>query len=143
MDISLWQKSWQIIKEKYAVSGVSALSEEELTWFILQHIIDETEQNGFLGLMVSDFNFPPHLMVDSWHNIAATDIADLMAGLINILPWDHLPEDEQEKEDLIELWQDIAYTQILHQLEDEFFELLPEAEQNLAELIVKIAHDYQ
>lgn len=142
MDIGLWLPLWELVEARRLELGESNLDDDERLWLYLRRVIDEVEDQGLLGLYCTELAPDPQRLAEFWLQIDAEEMANLFEQLQSMLPNGLAPEDEAERANLIELWQDDAYAKLLAELEDDFYELLPAAEDLLDAVVRRVMEKY-
>jgi|GEM_PF-2235797 len=138
MEIGLWLPVWEMIERRYAEKGLGDLDEDERLWLVLRRAIDEVENDGLLGLFCAAKPPQPRELLAAWLAIGAEDMHNVFERATALLPQGLPPEDDDQCEALIKLWQDDDYAKLVAEIEDDFYELLPQSEELLDEVVKKI-----
>ena len=143
MDIGLWLPIWETVEKRCLKEGYAALDEDERLWLILRRAIDEVEHNGLLGLYCAVLSPQPAELLAAWQAIGAEDMYNVFERATALLPEGLPPEDEEQSEALIALWQNDDYAKLVAELEDDFYELLPETERLLDEVVKRVLENIE
>ncbi|MDO4581251.1 MAG: DUF4375 domain-containing protein [Bacillota bacterium] len=136
MDIAVWLPVWEEIEKKSRAGA--QLSNDERTWYLLRSAIDEVEENGLFGFFCGDYSALSEQVITAWQAVGADEMANIFEQGVAALPNQCAPQNEQEREALIEEFYDEDFRKIFNELDEDFEEILSDSEEMLDKLILRI-----
>ena len=140
MDVGIWLEAWQQVENKFAQGGEEALKQDEWMWLLLRNFIDAVEADGMLGFYAGAAADYLEQTMAALLKIDATEACRILEQINTLFP--ELPLNADERTKVIEGWQDDAYFRLIRELEDQFFELQPQLEEKLDDLVARVLLDY-
>lgn len=138
MDISAWLPLWEKLNVKLKKDGEFALSDDERLWLMLRKNIDDVEENSIIGFYCGEGAHRIGEIIDGWLSIGAEDMANIFERGNSLFINGSPPDNDQEMEELIEIWQDTEYQKIFRELDEDFEQALPASELLLDAVIKRI-----
>ncbi len=138
MDIMMWEPLWQSLIKKKQTHGEHSLSKDERLWLLLRQHIDEVEENSVIGFYCGEDAFLVHDIIDAWQSLGMDEMANIFERGNALFAGDGFPENDAERDALIEAWQDQEYQKIFRELDEDFEHALPQAELMLDQVARRI-----
>ena len=141
MDIAIWWPVWQALNERIAEEGMDTLSQEEQMWLLLRNHLDDVQENGIIGFYLGEYACKIEAMIAAWQQLGVWEMANIFERADLLLPSGGHPADDAEREQYIAIWESDDYHKLFQELETDFEECLPAAEQALGDLLRRILGD--
>ncbi|ASP39686.1 hypothetical protein CHH28_13830 [Bacterioplanes sanyensis] len=121
-----------VIYDKQAEVGYDALSDAEKTVYLLDHLLKEMENGGFVQFVHHDAGGRAEDTLEALERIKAKITHQLMDRLLEFFPERHVPFDEDER---IELFDQIEseHADEIAELDDRFYD----SGENLVEMTLR------
>ncbi|MCR4963769.1 MAG: DMP19 family protein [Firmicutes bacterium] len=138
MDIMIWEPLFRSLSQKKQAQGEHSLSKDERLWLLLRRHIDEVEENSVIGFYCGDQAFYVHDIIAAWQSLGMEEMANVFERGNALFAGGGFPENDEERDALIEAWQDQEYQKIFRELDEDFEQALPRAEVALDQVARRI-----
>ncbi len=130
MDEPWWMASWHALCDKCSSQGYGALSADERVWLNTRELIDDAENGG----LISYFENPsigtlPDCLI-ALETLAASDVKQQVERVTALFPGG-VPLSEDERNEVIDSWDDDETDELLEDVDERLFVLFEELEETL------------
>ncbi len=134
----LWLEEWEALEKKFQTEGYDALTVSERLWHSLHNMIDAMESYGITGLYCSkQVEYLPEIMEDL-ASLGFLDLVDKIEKLNHSFPNHYPPANPDVCCQIIEEMEETSDKKLMEEINDLFFESMPDLETKLDLVIASI-----
>lgn len=120
--------------------GYESLSRDERIWYNVGNLIDEAENAGLLSYYYNQGANHLQDTIKDLKLLKATSVIKILQQINNLFPNGIPPENVNERNKIIESWEDEKTEKLLYKLDGEFEKIIGKLENNLQNVIKRIVN---
>jgi hypothetical protein len=132
-----WQDHWEKLFEKLDAEGYESLTSDERIWFNVRGIIDTIDNGGIISFYYNHGADTLDDTIDDLRSIDAVEIIDLLQKVNKLFPNDKPSKDIDERNEVINSWDDGEHEDLFEALDDQFYNELSEVVEAKLETVIK------
>jgi hypothetical protein len=138
MNYEEWQPYWEELVKKAEDNGYESLSESERIWYNTRVLIDSVSDGGIISFYYN--TGADHLAetLEDLNKLKADKVIKLLLQVNKLFPGGNVPEDIDERNEIIDSWDDEKIDSKLEKLDDKFYGLEEDLEKKLEPVIQQL-----
>jgi hypothetical protein len=116
-----WEQRWNQLFEKYDEKGYLSFSSDERIWFNVRGLIDAIENGGLISFYYNHGADDLDDTLEDLQKIDAIDVVNMLEKVNELFPNGNPPKDIDERNKVIDSWEDGQYEDLLESLDERFY----------------------
>jgi hypothetical protein len=136
-DLLDFQTQWETLVAKWSSQGYDSLTEAERTWFNVQSLTSAVANGGFVSYFYNPGGERSADALGALETVGAHETKALLQKMINLFPNGQPPADLEDRNDVINSWDEDTIDPILEEIDDQFFKQDEKPDELLVQYLIE------